>query len=101
MKNEKMSYTLEVFYQLDGPLDMELDKSIRAEIPKYIKKQYKTTCKWSYQEFTYDGKYCDYRLIGFDIGKDFNPYEKLEIINNIRNMSDGIVMAQFDEFVND
>jgi hypothetical protein len=101
MKNQKMSYTLEAFYQLDGPLDMELDKSIRAEIPKYIKKWYNTSCKWFYQEFTFGGEDHDYRLIGFDIGRDTSEIEQLDIINDIRVMSDGVVMVRFHEYPND
>ena len=101
MKNQKMSYTLEAFYQLDGPLDMELDKSIREEIPKYIKKWYNTSCKWFYQEFTFGGEDHDFRLIGFDIGRDTSEVEQLNIINDIREMSDGVVMVRFHEYPND
>ena len=101
MKKQKMSYTLEAFYQLDGPIDPQLDNSIKEEIPNYITKWYNTSCKWSYQEFTFGGEDHDFRLIGFEIGRDTSEVEQLNIINDIRVMSDAVVMIRFHEYPND
>ena len=96
-----MSYTLEAFYQMEEGIDAYLDNSIKEEIPKYITKWYDTTCKWSYQEFTFAGEEHDFRLIGFEIGRDTSEVEQLNIINDIRLMSDSVVMVRFHEYPND
>ena len=101
MKNQKMSYTLEAFYQMEEGIDAYLDNSIKEEIPKYITKWYDTICKWSYQEFTFGGEDHDFRLIGFEIGRDTSEVEQLNIINDIRVMSDAVVMIRFHEYPND
>jgi hypothetical protein len=101
MKNQKMSYILETFYQLDEGIDQQLDNSIKEEVPKYITKWYNTTCKWAYQEFTFGGEDCDYRLIGFELGRDTSEIEQLGIINDIKLMSDFVVMVRFHEYPND
>jgi hypothetical protein len=87
---EEQFYTFDIFYS--GTIEMELDMEIKSVIEEYLYDNFDINAEWYYSEFTTTTP--TYRLIGFELSRELEHIERMQLIQYISDKFEGYVLPQ-------
>jgi hypothetical protein len=87
---EEQFYTFDIFYS--GTIEMELDMEIKSVIEEYLYDNLNIDAEWYYSEFTTTTP--TYRLIGFELSRELQHIERMQLIQYLSDKFEGYVLPQ-------
>lgn len=87
---EEQFYTFDIFYS--GTIEMELDMEIKSVIEEYLYDNFNIDAEWYYSEFTTTTP--TYRLIGFELSRELEHIERMQLIQYLSDKFEGYVLPQ-------
>lgn len=87
---EEQFYTFDIFYS--GTIEMELDMEIKSVIEEYLYDNFNIDAEWYYSEFT--TTIPTYRLIGFELSREIEHIERMQLIQYLSDKFEGYVLPQ-------